>query len=154
MFRQRVLILSLAFSAGVAGCTSMGHEVRAVPKVERPTEPFAEIGIDGDDNELAIAIERVLEEHGVKASLLSTPQVRQTRGDKEYTFDEVQTRYVLRVRSTDLDRCMPEGSRQMHFNVSVTDFRERRRVFLMSGEYGCRDTLVRSFEKWLLQNQR
>jgi len=33
----------------------------------------------------------------------------------------------LRVRSTDLDRCVPEGSRQMHFNVSVLDYQERNR---------------------------
>lgn len=65
--------------------------------------------------------------------------------------DEVQTRYVLRVRLKDLDKCVPEGSRQMHFNVSVVDFQERNRVFLMNGEFGCRDTLVRSFGRWLSQ---
>lgn len=37
----------------------------------------------------------------------------------------------------------------MHFNVSVVDFQERNRVFLMSGEFGCKDTLVRNFESWL-----
>jgi len=137
----------------LAGCTSMGHEARAVPRIARPTERIVELGIDGDDNELAVAIERMLDDHGVKVTILSTPQVRETRADREYTYEEVQTRYVLRVRSTDLDKCVPEGSRQMHFNVSVTDFQERRRTFLMSGEFGCRDTLVRSFERWLLSGK-
>jgi len=108
-----------------------------------------EVALDGDDNELSVAIEKELEARGVKVRLLSTPQVRVQRGDKEYAYDEVQTRYVVRVRSVDLDRCVPEGSRQMHFNISVVDFKERSRVFLMNGEFGCKDTLVRNFGRWL-----
>lgn len=144
------LLLTTCF---IAGCTSLGYETRAVPKIARPAEGIVEMGIDGDDNELAVAIENLLENHGVRVKILATPQVRQIRGDKEYTYDEVQTRYVLRVRSRDLDTCVPEGSRQMHFNVSVTDFQERKRIFLMNGEFGCKDTLLRSFESWLLQSK-
>jgi hypothetical protein len=142
----------LALLGGIAfGCTSLGQQTRAIPKIAKPTERILEVGFDGDDHELSIAIEKLLEDAGVRARIVSAPQVRLQKGDKEYTYDEVQTRYVLRVRSVDLDRCVPEGSRQMHFNVSVVDFRERTRVFLMSGEFGCRDTLVRSFAQWLSQ---
>jgi hypothetical protein len=142
--------IALAATAVVA-CTSLGHQTRAVPKIAKPVGPIVEFGFDGDDNELSVAIEKLLDDLGVRAKILSTPQVRVQRGDREYTYDEVQTRYVLRIRSEDLDKCVPEGSRQMHFNVSVVDFQERARVFLMNGEYGCRDTLVRSFGEWLSQ---
>jgi hypothetical protein len=140
---------AMSWAVFLVGCTSLGHQSRAVPKIAKPTERFAEIGLDGDDNELSVALEKLLDARGVKVRILSTPQVRLQRGDKEYTFDEVQTRYVLRVRSEDLDKCLPEGSRQMNFNVSVVDFKERTRVFLMNGEHGCRDTLLKSFEQWL-----
>jgi hypothetical protein len=150
---QYFLIAVVLMTFVITGCTSLGNEKRSTPKVAKPANSMVEIGIDGDDNELSIAIENLLDNHGVKVKILATPQVRQIRGDKEYTYDEVQTRYVLRVRSKDLDTCLPEGSRQMHFNVSVTDFQERRRIFLMNGEFGCKDTLVRTFENWLLKSK-
>jgi hypothetical protein len=133
----------------LAGCTSSGHERRAVPMIAKSVGPIAEFGFDPDDNELSVGIEKLLDARGVRVKLLSTPQVRQQRGDKEYTYDEVQTRFVLKVRSTDLDYCVPEGSRQMHFTVIVTDFETRQRVFLMKGRFGCRDTLVHQFANWL-----
>lgn len=142
---------ALVIAATLIACTSRGHQTRAVPKIAKPIGSITEFGFDGDDNELSVAIEKLLDDLGVRAKILSTPQVRVQRGDREYTYDEVQTRYVLRVRSEDLDKCLPEGSRQMHFNVSVVDFQERARVFLMNGEYSCKDTLVRSFGQWLSQ---
>ena len=108
-----------------------------------------EFGFDPDDNDLSVAIEKLLDARHIQVKLLSTPQVRQQHGDKEYTYDEVQTRYVLRVRSIDLDMCIPEGSRQMHFNITVTDFQNRQRVLVMKGQFGCRDTIVKEFDKWL-----
>lgn len=144
---QRIAITLLVTLA--TGCTSIGHQSRAVPRIAKATPPILEVGFDPDDNELAVAVEKLLEGRGIKVRLLSTPQVRQQRGDKEYTFEEVQTRYVVRVRSEDLDTCLPEGSRQMHFHISVVDFEERSRVFLMSGEYGCQDTLLETFDDWL-----
>lgn len=135
----------------LSGCTSIGHETRSTPKFAKPTDKIVEVGFDGDDNELSIAIEKLLEDRGVKVKMLSRPKVREQRGDKEYTYDEVQTRYVLRVRSVDLDTCIPEGSRQMHFNVSFVDFQERNRVFLMSDEFGCKGTFLRNFESWLAE---
>jgi hypothetical protein len=131
------------------GCTSAGNEKRAIPKIAKPIGEIVEFGFDPDDNELSVAIEKLLDARGIRVKLLSTPQVRQQQGEKEYTYDEVQTRYVLRVRSVDLDTCLPEGSRQMHFSISVTDFQNRERVLIMKGEFGCRDTIVREFEKWL-----
>jgi hypothetical protein len=133
----------------LSGCTSTGHERRSAPKIAKAVGPIAEFGFDSDDNELSVAVEKMLDARGIRAKLLSAPEVRQKRGDKEYTYDEVQTRFVLKVRSIDLDRCVPEGSRQMHFQIAVTDFQTRQRVFLMKGEFGCRDTLVREFEQWL-----
>lgn len=144
----------LALCCLLSGCTSIGYETRSTPKFAKSTDKIMEVGFDGDDNELSVAMEKLLEERGVKVKILSKPKVREQRGDKEYTYDEVQTRYVLRVRSVDLDTCLPEGSRQMHFNVSVTDFQERNRVFLMSDEFGCKGTLLRNFESWLVRNSR
>lgn len=131
------------------GCSSMGHSSRAIPKIEKRTDKITEVGLDGDENELAASVENFLEARGIKVRILGTPQVKHQRGDKEYTYDEVQTRFVVRVRSTDLDTCLPEGSRQMHFTISVTDFQERNKVFLMNGEFGCKDTLINSFNNWL-----
>ena len=133
----------------ISGCSSMGHEKRAVPKIARPIGEVSEFGFDPDNNELAVAIEKLLDSRGIKVKLVSSPKVRQQRGEKEYTYDEVQTRYVLKVRSLDLDTCLPEGSRQMHFDISVVDFQKRQRVLIMSGKFGCRDTIVREFDKWL-----
>lgn len=150
MKNRAVLIVGLVLSGLlVAGCTSMGNQTRAIPKIAKPTEQILEFGFDPDDNALSIAIEKLLDARGVKVKLVSTPQVRQQRGDKEYTYDEIQTRYLLKVRSEDLDRCLPEGSRQMHFTISVTDFQERKRVFLQNGEFGCQDTILKYFNEWL-----
>lgn len=135
----------------LTGCASLGHETRSTPKFAKPTDKIVEVGFDGDENELSVAIEKLLEDRGVKVKILSSPKVREQRGDKEYTYNEVQTRYLLQVSSADYDgTCIPEGSRFMwHFKVAVTDFQERNRVFLMSGQSGCKDTLVRNFEGWL-----
>lgn len=146
---KRFYAILFTLSTLLSGCTSLGHESRSIPKFDKPTDKIVEVGFDGDDNELSVAIEKLLEDRGVRVKILSSPNVREQRGDKEYAYDEVQTRYVLRVRSVDLDICIPEGSRQMHFNASVIDFQERNRVFLMSGEFGCKNTLLRNFESWL-----
>jgi hypothetical protein len=133
----------------VSGCTSIGQAGRAAPLIAKPVSAFSEIGFDGDDNELSIAIEKLLDARGVKARILATPEVRETEGNKEYRYKEVQTRYVLRVRSTAEGSCIPEGSPQMNFSLTVTDYVERNRVLVMRGDHACRDTIVREFEKWL-----
>lgn len=47
--------------------------------------------------------------------------------------------------------CVPEGSRQMHFHISVVDLVNNQRVLAMSGDYGCKDTIVKRFEQWFFQ---
>ena len=136
------------------GCTSIGNEKRAIPKIAKPIGTISEFGFDGDDNDLSIAVQKLLERRGIQVKLLSTPHVREQLGEKEYTYNEVQSRYVLRVRSTDLDNCIPEGSRQMHFNITVTDFQTRQKVLVMKGQFGCRDTIVNEFERWLSGHPR
>jgi hypothetical protein len=147
-----VLAVLLVVAVG-AGCTSLGQAKRAIPAIAKPINDIVEFGFDPDDNALSVAVEQMLDARGIRVKLLFTPQVRQQRGDKEYTYDEVQTRYLLRVRSEDLDICRPEGSRQMHFNISVIDFQNRQRVLLMNGRFGCSDTLVREFGNWLSSSQ-
>ena len=55
-----------------------------------------------DENELSSTIENFLEAIGKKIRILGTPQVKMKTVAKEYNYDEVQTRYVVRLRSTDL----------------------------------------------------
>lgn len=138
----------------VAGCTSLGHNGREAPKVAKPVGVIQEIGIDGDDNALAVSVENLLESRGIRTRLLSTPAVREKRGDKEYRYDEVQTRYVVRVRSLDRDHCVPSGGRQMDFFIAVTDYQERNRVFLMNGDHGCEDSILKKFDEWLEKTQQ
>ena len=146
---SRSHVAALAFVITTIACTSLGHQARAVPKIAKPAPPLQEVALDGDDNALAIGIEQLLERRGMKVRIPSRPEVREQRGDKEYTYLEVQTRYLIRVRSDDLDTCVPEGTRQMHFTISVVDFEERSRIFLMTGDFGCQGTLLKQFEQWL-----
>ena len=146
--------LTIVVAICLIGCTSVGNEKRAIPKIAKPVGAISEFGFDGDDNDLSIAIQKLLERRGIQVKLLSTPQVREQLGEKEYTYKEVQSRYVLRVRSIDLDTCIPEGSRQMHFNITVIDFRTRQKVLVMKDQFGCRDTIVKEFEKWLSGHTR
>lgn len=147
--RQRYIIAAVGLVAlAFVGCTSVGHEVREIPKLAKPTERITEIGFDPDDNALAAAIEQYLTTRGVKVTLLDTPRVRERRADKEYAYGEVQTRYVLSVSSDDLDRCVPEGSRQMNFSITVVDYQSRQRLFIMNGHHGCLDSILKQFDRW------
>ncbi len=143
----------LMLEVALAGCTSLGHGGREEPKVARPVGVIQEVGIDGDDNTLAVGVENLLESRGIKARMLSTKGVREQRGDKEYEYDESRTRYVVRVRSLDRDHCMPGGGRQMDFYISVMDLQERTRVFLMNGDHGCEDSILQKFDAWLERTQ-
>ena len=81
MVDRRCFVVVVVVAALFAGCTSLGHETRAVPRIARPTERIVELGIDGDDHELAVALEKILDDHGVKVTILSTPpSSRDTRG--------------------------------------------------------------------------
>jgi len=76
---SRVVAIALLAAGTVTGCTSLGHEQRAVPKLSRPIEAVQEFGLDSDDNELGLAVEKYLDARGIKATLLATPQVREKR---------------------------------------------------------------------------
>ena len=149
----RRLLASTSLALPLIACTSLGHQGRAEPQIAKPVGKITEVSIDGDDRALAVAVEKMLDARGIRTMVIAAPRVRVQQGDREYTYDEVQTRYVVRVRSVDLDTCVPEGSRQMHFNLSVMDYETRSRVFLLNGEFGCRDTLLASFGNWLSKAQ-
>lgn len=141
-----VTILSLVF---LAGCTSVGHEERSEPLISKSVQDVSEFGFDGDDNSLSIAVETVLNEWNIPYSIFSSPEVTERIGNREYTYNQVQTRYVIFVESVDLDTCVPEGSRQMHFNITVMDFVTRKKVFMAKGQFGCLNTILEEFKVWL-----
>ena len=61
--------------------------------------------------------------------------------------------YVLRVRSDDLDTCLPEGSRQMHFNVTAIDSVSGEVALQITGNYGCKNTIIKRFDEWLTKSE-
>jgi S1-C subfamily serine protease len=133
------------------GCTSLGHAGRAVPHVAKPSVLPPMMVVDSDDNELGVAVEKMMLSLRIQVVLM---RVVARDGMPRPGTEESKAfpRFVVRVRSTDLDTCVPEGSRQMHFHVEVTDEQSRERIFLMRGEYGCRDTLVENLSSWFRSN--
>lgn len=59
----------------VCGCTSAGHEKRAVPQIAKSVGELAEVGFDPDDNELSVAVEKLLDARGIR-SICSARAVR------------------------------------------------------------------------------
>jgi hypothetical protein len=145
--KVKVLAVSGLCALGV-GCTSMGHAGREVPLIAKPIGHISEISLSGDDNELAIAIEKALDASGVEVHTVFAPQVTEKTDERETRYNELKTRYVVQVASRDLDTCLPEGSRQMDFNIVVIDYKEHKRVLVMHGEHGCKGSIVRQFIKW------
>jgi hypothetical protein len=143
----RVAFLSLCLPLGA--CTSLGHSGREAPLIAKSIGHISEITLDGDDNELAIAIEKALDAKGITVRTVFAPQVKEKTTEREITYNQLTTRYVIRVSSVDYDKCLPEGSRQMDFNIVVTDYQEHQRMFVMHGEHGCKDSIVSKFMKWL-----
>ena len=141
-----MVLIGISVLALLSGCTSLGHESRAEPQLERklPVRPNA-VAVVGS-GELATATELLLVSRGVK--VYASPVQLKVDPKTNATTSEAVTRYVVNVTSVDLDVCLPEGSRQMHFNISVVDVLTNERVFFLSGDYGCKDTLVRRFERW------
>lgn len=133
----------------LVGCTSLGHEGRAQPQIERKfaTRPDS-IAVVGS-GELSIAIELLLVSRGI--AVHASP-IQVTLGDdQKVQSSRTVARYVANITSVDQDMCVPEGSRQMHFHISVVDLVNNHRVFAMSGDYGCKDTIVGRFEQWFFQ---
>lgn len=137
----------------LCGCTSLGQETRAVPLVAKPIKLTSPVTLDGDDGALALEVERQLDNLGFNVIVPTYVGVKEFSDNKEYTYTESASRFTVRVRSVDLDTCVPEGSRQMHFRVTVYDVVQRKRVYLSDGEYGCRDTIARQFTNWIRANQ-
>jgi len=133
----------------LVGCTSTGHEARAQPQIERKlsTRPDS-VAVVGS-GELSIAIELLLVSRGI--AVYASPTQVTLGSDQKVQSSKTVARYIANVTSVDQDMCVPEGSRQMHFHISVVDLVNNQRVFAMSGDYGCKNTIVRRFEQWFFQ---
>lgn len=132
--------------ASLMGCTSLGHEERAVPQIEKKLANRPDVVAVVGSGELSTAIELLLVSRGVMVR--ASPLQVTLDKDQRVKSSETVTRYVANVTSVDHDMCVPEGSRQMHFHISVVDLVNNERVFGMSGDYGCKDIIVRRFETW------
>lgn len=142
-------ITAALFSGTLAGCTSLGHEARAQPQIERELTARPDVVAVVGSGELSTAIELLLVSRGV--SVRASP-VQVTLDERQNVrSSETVVRYVANVTSVDHDMCVPEGSRQMHFHISVVDLANNERVFGLSGDYGCKDTIVRRFEQWFFE---
>lgn len=146
LFSPRVVALLFLT---LQGCTSLGHEGRTEPQIERklPTRPDI-VAVTGS-GELSTAIELLLVSRGV--SVRASPVQISLDGNHKVQSSKTVVRYVANVTSVDHDMCVPEGSRQMHFHISVVDLVNNERIFAMSGDYGCKDTIVRRFDRWFFQ---
>lgn len=149
--RKPFSTLLFCLVALASGCTSLGHAGRAVPRVAKPNAIPPLMGFDSDDNALGLAVESMLVAHRVQ---LTRMRLEMPGRFSRHMQDDLKgyPRFYLLVRSTDLDICLPEGSRQLHFHVEVMDLQANERLFLMRGEYGCKDTLVANLQDWTERN--
>ena len=145
----RIIYCGLLFFVSpllLTGCTSLGHEARVQPQIERPLGKRPDVVAIVGTGELAVAFELLMVSRGIK--VLASPTQIVSNAAPNARSSEPVTRYVVNVTSVDQDMCIPEGSRQMHFYISVVDLVENKRVIAMNGDYGCKDTIVRRFETW------
>lgn len=70
----------------------MGHSGREAPLIAKPIGQISEITLDGDDNELSIAIEKALEDGGIKVHTVFAPEVRDKSSEREVKYNQVSTR--------------------------------------------------------------
>lgn len=131
-----------------SGCTSVGHEARTKPQIEYPLSERPNVVAVVGSGELSIAVELMLVSNGIDV-LASPTQLSKDSSGSQTT--KTVTRYVVNATSVDLEMCLPEGSRQMNFHISVIDLLENKRIFGMSGDFGCKDTVVRRFKQWFFQ---
>lgn len=147
IIQNTMLLLAVCITAG---CTSMGHEARAVPSLSlQMKEVPKNVTLSGNTGELSVAVEQLLKRHGIEVMNRTDRGVKELQGEKEYSTVESPPRYKIDVRSVDLDVCVPEGSRQMNFAIVVDDMKDRKRIFVMGGDFGCKNTILAQFEKWL-----
>lgn len=142
-------LVAALLAATLVGCTSLGHADRVEPQIERKLAARPDSVAVVGSGELSIAIELLLVSRGI--AVHASPTQVTLSGDQRVQSSKTVTRYVANVTSVDQDMCVPEGSRQMHFHISVVDLVSNQRVFAMSGDYGCKDTIVRRFEQWFFQ---
>lgn len=138
------LFLTFTFTIFFSGCTSLGHDARSEPQLQRKLDERPVVVAVTGSGELVLAIEKLLVSRGIKVRLSTASSVKGERNLPD-------VRYSITATSVDHDMCVPEGSRQMHFYVSVIDIFKDERVFSMSGDYGCKDTLVKRFEMWFFE---
>ena len=144
--RNWVLLLLLFCGLAVlSGCTSLGHEARAEPQLERQLSERPEVVSLEGSGELVIALELMLVSRGINVLPSAEQIVPETSSVKRVT------RYTISATSVDFDVCIPEGSRQMNFYIAVTDLVENERLFVMNGNYGCKNTVVGRFERWFFE---
>lgn len=152
---------ALLIMAFASGCTSLGHNGRSKPMLAKPLDATPETVIVYDDGGvLAGYVIKMLDSHGI--SVLDSPDSRVELSSETVTgnsktgrreqFMSTAASHTVKVSSVDLDICLPEGSRQMHFNVTVTDNRTKRRVFSAVGRFGCASTITKNLEQWILSN--
>ena len=145
--QNAILLLAACITAG---CSSLGHEARSVPLMSRQMQELPKkVTLVGNTGELSVAVEQLLERHGIEVMIRTDRGVKELQDEKEYSTVESSTRYTIDVRSVDLDVCVPEGSRQMNFAIVVYDMKDRKRIFVMRGDFGCKNTILDQFEKWL-----
>jgi hypothetical protein len=129
----------------ISGCTSLGHESRTSPQIALDLENKpSKVSLEGS-GELMVAMELMLVSHGINV-VPSSMQI-----DRDTKEKKIAVRYAINATSTDLDVCIPEGSRQMNFTISANDLQDNRRLFFMNGNYGCKNTIVRRFEQWFFR---
>lgn len=143
--------LFLCWVALATGCTSLGHAGRAMPRVAKLNAIPPLIGFDSDDNALGLDVESMLVSHRVQLTRIHL-ELPSTFSRQPSSDLRGYPRFYLLVRSTDLDICLPEGSRQMHFHIEAIDLQCGERLFLMRGDYGCKDTLVANLQDWTERN--
>jgi hypothetical protein len=129
----------------LSGCTSLGHESRTNPQIELDFKDKPNtVSLEGS-GELMVAVELMLVSRGINV----VPSAIQM--DPDTNERKIVTRYAINATSNDFDVCLPEGSRQMNFTISVNDLRDNQRLFFMNGNYGCKNTVVKRFSRWFFQ---
>lgn len=142
------LIVAITTLLALSGCTSLGHENRTEPQIEKKISgKFDRVYFTGS-GELAIATELLLASQGIE--VFYSPVIIDKVDSKS---KQEPIRYTVTATSVDHDMCVPEGSRQMHFYITVVDVIENNRIFALSGDYGCKNTITARFGKWISNNK-
>ena len=97
MRRDLFLLLSICGLAVLSGCTSLGHEARAQPQLERQLPERPEVVSLEGSGELVIALELMLVSRGINVVPSAEQIVPETSSMKRVT------RYAISATSVDLD---------------------------------------------------